>query len=50
MPRIPDDLVYKLYKKRLSQNDCKFKGYVLDGYPKSFEQAKKIFIGLTKFI
>lgn len=38
---VPLELVAKIIKNRLSQNDCK-NGYVLDGYPRSLEQADKL--------
>lgn len=38
---VPLDLVAKIIKNRLSQEDCE-NGYVLDGYPRSLEQADKL--------
>ncbi|MBS5802064.1 MAG: adenylate kinase [Brachyspira sp.] len=38
---VPLDLVAKIIKNRLLQEDCK-NGYVLDGYPRSLEQADKL--------
>lgn len=38
---VPADLVAKIIKNRLSQADCK-NGYILDGYPRSTEQADKL--------
>lgn len=35
---VPVDLVASIIKDRLSQDDCK-NGYILDGYPRSLEQA-----------
>lgn len=35
---VPVELVAKIIKNRLAQNDCK-SGYILDGYPRSLEQA-----------
>lgn len=35
---VPVELVAKIIKNRLAQNDCKA-GYILDGYPRSVEQA-----------
>ena len=35
---VPVTLVAKIIKNRLSQDDCK-NGYILDGYPRSLEQA-----------
>jgi adenylate kinase len=36
---LSDDLVNKIVKSRLSQDDCKA-GFMLDGYPRTVEQAK----------
>lgn len=38
---VPLDLVAKIIKNRLSHEDCE-NGYVLDGYPRSLEQADKL--------
>lgn len=43
IPRLPDNILVKVYKWRLSQPDCQNKGYVLDGWPKTFEQAEQLF-------
>ena len=36
---VPDDLIIKLLKQRLKNNDCK-NGYILDGFPRTLQQAK----------
>jgi adenylate kinase family enzyme len=46
-PRIPEEMVYKLLKKRLNENDCKNIGYILDSYPRSFTNCQHIFIDET---
>ena len=38
---VPVDLVGTIIKNRLSQDDCK-NGYILDGYPRSLEQAQML--------
>jgi len=38
---VPDELTIKLLNERLKSKDCK-KGYILDGFPRNIEQAKKI--------
>lgn len=38
---VPVDLVASIIKNRLSQKDCE-NGYILDGYPRSTEQADKL--------
>lgn len=44
--RLSDELVYKCFKWRLTQNDCLNRGYILDGYPRRYEDAKELFTGL----
>lgn len=43
--RLSDELVYKCFKWRLTQNDCLNRGYILDGYPRRYEDAKELFMG-----
>lgn len=38
---VPVDLVGNIIKNRLAQDDCK-NGYILDGYPRSLEQAQML--------
>lgn len=38
---VPAELVAKIIKNRLSQDDCR-DGFILDGYPRSIEQADKL--------
>lgn len=38
---VPAELVAKIIKNRLSQDDCR-EGFILDGYPRSVEQADKL--------
>ena len=38
---VPPELVGNIIRKKLSDDDCK-NGYVLDGYPRSLEQAKML--------
>jgi adenylate kinase len=37
----PDDLIVQIIKDRVSQPDCK-KGYLLDGFPRTMNQAKEL--------
>lgn len=37
----PADIVASIIKERLQKNDCK-QGFILDGYPRSLEQALKL--------
>jgi len=36
---VPDNIVIEVVKKRLSMDDCK-KGFILDGFPRTIEQAE----------
>lgn len=38
---VPDDIVIEALKKRLAKRDCK-KGFILDGFPRTIEQAKAL--------
>jgi adenylate kinase len=38
---VPDELILKLLKERLAKEDTK-KGFILDGFPRNLEQAKKL--------
>ena len=39
--RVPDEVVIGLVKQRLSEADCQ-KGFLLDGFPRTIEQAKAL--------
>ena len=36
LPRLPEDLIWQVMRRRLLKNDCKFRGFVLDGYPRTY--------------
>ena len=38
---VPDDLILKVFNKRISQEDCK-NGFILDGFPRTINQAEKL--------
>lgn len=42
---VPDEIVIAIVKERLAEDDCK-NGYILDGFPRTIEQAKE----LDKFV
>ena len=42
--RVPDDIIYKLMSNRLNENDCRNRGYILDGYPRSYDDNQNIFL------
>ncbi len=37
---VKDEITYKLIEERLSQDDCK-NGFIIDGFPRNYEQAIK---------
>ena len=37
--RIPDEILYKLLADYLRRNACRNRGYILDGYPRTFKDA-----------
>uniref|UniRef100_A0A0C3SJ09 Adenylate kinase n=1 Tax=Guillardia theta (strain CCMP2712) TaxID=905079 RepID=A0A0C3SJ09_GUITC len=39
---LPDDLVISIVKKRIEQDDCIYHGWILDGFPRTVEQAKML--------
>lgn len=41
--RLDDDLIIKFYKTKLNSVACQNQGFILDGYPKTLEQAKELF-------
>jgi len=45
---VPDDLVNEIVAKRLSQVDVKDSGFILDGYPRTREQAKALDVALNE--
>ncbi|XP_029316095.1 LOW QUALITY PROTEIN: adenylate kinase 7 [Cottoperca gobio] len=40
---LDDQLLVKVVKDRLMSNPCRNQGFVLDGFPKTYEQAKELF-------
>lgn len=42
--KIPNDILYKLLQIHLKHNDCRNRGYVLDGFPRTFKDAQHIFL------
>ncbi|EFN64839.1 Putative adenylate kinase 7 [Camponotus floridanus] len=42
--RLDDAVLNKLFLNRLKSKDCLNQGYVMDGYPKTIEQARKLFM------
>ena len=44
---VPDELVCDLVVDRVQQDDCK-KGYILDGFPRTFPQAESLDAALSR--
>ncbi|KAL8445096.1 hypothetical protein Emag_005203 [Eimeria magna] len=42
--RLDAESMAKLFRARLSQNICRYRGFVLDGYPKSYEECNSLFL------
>lgn len=45
---VPDEVTNGIVKERLSQSDITEKGFLLDGYPRTIEQAKALDTALTE--
>ena len=43
-PRLPDETLYDLVKIQLNSAGCMNKGFILDGFPRSKEDAKNVFM------
>lgn len=43
--RYSEHYVIDFYRKKLNSMPCQNQGYVLEGYPKTYEQAKLLFAG-----
>lgn len=41
--KIDQELLSEAFRWRLSQNDCQNRGYIIDGYPISYETSKQVF-------
>lgn len=42
--RVPDDLLWEVLKLKLGENDCRNRGYILDGFPRTFKGAQNAFM------
>jgi adenylate kinase len=43
MSKLPDEIVVKILRKKLAQNICRNRGYILDGYPRGYKNAFNLF-------
>lgn len=41
--KVDQELLSEAFRWRLSQNDCQNRGYVLDGYPISYDTSSQVF-------
>lgn len=48
--RLDDELLTQIFKIKLSSPPCQNQGYVLDGYPKTMDQAQSLFGGSIGFL
>ena len=44
--RIPNDILYTLLQEKLKENACRNRGYILDGYPRTYDDANECFLEL----
>ena len=42
--RVPDEILWKLLNTKLLENDCRNRGYILDGFPRTHKGAMNIFL------
>lgn len=43
--RLADHLLFDILREKLNSKPCGNQGFVMDGFPKTYEQAKLIFSG-----
>lgn len=41
--KLPDEILVKILRKKLMQNVCRNRGYILDGYPRGYKNAFNLF-------
>ena len=44
--RIEDQYVIRFFKEKLHSKACQNQGFILDGFPKTMQQAKDLFAGV----
>lgn len=47
-PKLPDELIVKILKRRLRDNICRNRGYILDGYPRGFNDSQSAFVEIDQ--
>ena len=43
-PRVPDDLLAEAFRWRLGKNHCRNRGFILDGWPRNYADAQRMFM------
>ena len=46
--RYPSEILCQIVQSRLNQNDCQHRGFILDGFPRTNEDAKGVFFYTPK--
>lgn len=44
--RIEDQYIIQFFRNKLKSKACQNQGFILDGFPKTIEQAKELFAGI----
>ena len=42
--RVPNKLLWEVLKIKLGKNDCRNRGYILDGFPREYKDAQNCFL------
>ena len=45
VPRLSNETLWEVYKSKLQQRIYQTKGYILDGYPRTYVDACQLFLG-----
>ena len=48
--RLDDQLVMRFFREKLLSKPCQNQGFIIDGFPKTFEQAKELFASKLKVL
>lgn len=47
--QLPEHQLFEILQEKLNSNPCRNQGFVLDGFPNTYDQAKSIFSGKIIF-
>lgn len=47
--QLPEHQLFEILQEKLKSNPCRNQGFVLDGFPDTYDQAKAIFSGEIRF-